>query len=104
MSNEWDPSIGADIYQLSNPPVLQCVCVRASLDVFKQTSMDDLREKSENLTGMLYCVYICKSCSILIYSAKLSCSKVKLVILTWHVPSFCTLFCCCFFDFDNSKS
>lgn len=38
---------------MSNPPVLQCVSLRASLDVFKQTNMAALREK-----GILLSTYL----------------------------------------------
>jgi kynureninase len=44
---------GAAGFQLSNPSVADLTVVRASLDVFKQTSMDELRQKSLKLTEYL---------------------------------------------------
>ena len=44
---------GAAGFQLSNPSVADTTAVRASLDVFKQTTMSDLRERSLKLTGYL---------------------------------------------------
>lgn len=44
---------GAEGFQLSNPPVLPAVCLRASLDVFKQTSLEALALKSRILTGYI---------------------------------------------------
>lgn len=53
MSNEFEPIEGAGGWQLSNPSVADMTAVRASLDVFKQTSMGELRERSLRLTGRL---------------------------------------------------
>ena len=44
---------GAAGFQLSNPPVLQCMLLKASLNVFSQTSMAELITKSRILTGYL---------------------------------------------------
>ena len=44
---------GAAGFQLSNPPVLQCMLLKASLNVFSQTSMAELTAKSRILTGYL---------------------------------------------------
>ena len=44
---------GAAGFQLSNPPVLQCMLLKASLNVFSQTSMAELTTKSRILTGYL---------------------------------------------------
>ena len=44
---------GAAGFQISNPPVLQCMLLKASLNVFSQTSMDELITKSRILTGYL---------------------------------------------------
>ena len=44
---------GAKGFQLSNPPVLGCTCLQASLQVFDQTSMQQLACKSRLLTGYL---------------------------------------------------
>jgi kynureninase len=53
MDNKFEPIPGAAGFQLSNPSVADCTAVRASLDVFKQTSMTALREKSLKLTSYL---------------------------------------------------
>ena len=44
---------GAAGFQQSNPPVLQCMLLKASLNVFSQTSMAELTAKSRILTGYL---------------------------------------------------
>jgi kynureninase len=53
MTNEFHPIPGAAGFQLSNPSVADTTAVRASLDVFKQTSMSELRDRSLKLTGYL---------------------------------------------------
>ena len=53
MSNRFEPIDGAAGFQLSNPSVADTTAVRASLDVFKQTSVQELRERSLKLTGAL---------------------------------------------------
>ena len=44
---------GAAGFQLSNPPVLQMMCLLGSLNVFKMTSMTQLTKKSRILTTYL---------------------------------------------------
>ena len=44
---------GAKGFQLSNPPVLECCCLQASLAVFEQTSLKQLVHKARLLTGYL---------------------------------------------------
>lgn len=53
MTNQFHPTPGAAGFQLSNPSVADTTALRASLDVFKQTSMAELREKSIKLTKYL---------------------------------------------------
>lgn len=53
MTNSFEPIDGAGGFQLSNPSVADTTAVRASLDVYKQTSMAALREMSLKLTGAL---------------------------------------------------
>jgi len=53
MTNHFHPIAGAAGFQLSNPSVSDLTAVRASLDIFKQTNMEALREKSMDLTGYL---------------------------------------------------
>ena len=48
-----DLQSGAKGFQLSNPPVLECMTLMASLKVFQQTSMGELTRKSRVLTGYL---------------------------------------------------
>ncbi|KAK5107399.1 hypothetical protein LTR62_001303 [Meristemomyces frigidus] len=53
MTNRFHPIPGAGGFQLSNPSVADTTALRASLDVFKQTDMSKLREKSLRLTAYL---------------------------------------------------
>lgn len=53
MANSFEPIEGAAGYQISNPSAADGTAVRASLDVFKQTSMAALREKSLRVTRYL---------------------------------------------------
>lgn len=50
---EFVPRPGAAGYQLSNPSALDLSAVVASLQVFNETSMKDLRERSLRLTAYL---------------------------------------------------
>ena len=53
MSNQFQPIPGAAGFQLSNTSVADTTAVRASLDVFKQTSIRELRERSLKVTKYL---------------------------------------------------
>ncbi|MFT4926832.1 MAG: kynureninase [Phenylobacterium sp.] len=54
MANEFHPTPTAEGWQLSNPPILSLVAIRASLDVFSQAGgIKPLREKSVKLTGYM---------------------------------------------------
>lgn len=53
MTNRFQPIPGAAGFQVSNPSVADSTAVRASLDIFKQISMSELREKSLKVTKYL---------------------------------------------------
>jgi len=53
MRDEFDPAPGAEVFQLSCPPVLSFAPVLASLEIFKEARLPRLIEKSRRLTGYL---------------------------------------------------
>ncbi|HYD19018.1 MAG TPA: kynureninase [Patescibacteria group bacterium] len=53
MGPVFQPMAGAEGWQLSNPPILALASVRVSLDIFRAAGMDNLRQKSMQLTGYL---------------------------------------------------
>jgi len=53
MGPNFEPLSGAEGWQLSNPPILQMAALRASLEIFDEAGMANLRAKSEKLTGYL---------------------------------------------------
>lgn len=53
MRKDFDALPGAEGWQLSNPPILSMAAIRASLDTFAEAGFENLRKKSEKLTGFL---------------------------------------------------
>ena len=53
MAKEFDPAPGADVFQMSNPPILSLAPVIASLDLFLEARLARLRQKSIELTSYL---------------------------------------------------
>ena len=53
MSRTFVPAQGAELWQMSNPPILALAPVIASLQMFRQVGMRPLVEKSKLLTGYL---------------------------------------------------
>lgn len=53
MGPDFDPIPGAEGWQISNPPIFQMAALRASLEIFDEATMPELRAKSELLTSYL---------------------------------------------------
>ena len=53
MGPHFQPMPGAEGWQLSNPSIMSMAPLRASLEIFAAAGMQQLREKSESLTGYL---------------------------------------------------
>ncbi len=53
MRKGFEPIPTAEGWQLSNPPILSMAAVKASLDIFTQAGMKNIKAKSNKLTGYL---------------------------------------------------
>jgi kynureninase len=53
MGPDFDPLPGAEGWQLSNPPIFQLAALRASLEIFDEAGIGNLRVASVELTGHL---------------------------------------------------
>jgi kynureninase len=53
MGPDFHPMTGAEGWQISNPSILTMAALRASMDIFEQAGMENLRAKSISLTGYL---------------------------------------------------
>lgn len=53
MHHDFQPIPTVESWQLSNPPILQLAALRASLDAFAEAKIENLRAKSELMTGYL---------------------------------------------------
>ena len=53
MRDSFDPIPGVEGWQLSNPPILSMAAVKASLEIFEEAGMANLRKKAIKLTGYL---------------------------------------------------
>ncbi|GAB5464703.1 MAG: kynureninase [Candidatus Kapaibacteriales bacterium] len=49
----FEPMEGAGAWQQSNPAILPMASLKASLDIFDEAGIDNLREKSKSMTGFL---------------------------------------------------
>jgi len=53
MRDAFEPIEGVQAWQLSNPPILSMAAIWASLNIFKEAGMENLRKKAIDLTGYL---------------------------------------------------
>ncbi len=65
MGPQFQPTPGADGWQLSNPPILALAPLRVSLELFAEAGMDRLRTKSEKLTAHLEALIAARCADIL---------------------------------------
>lgn len=53
MQREFDPMLGAQGWQNSNPAILPLACLKSSLDIFSQAGIYNLREKAKHISSYL---------------------------------------------------
>ena len=53
MAKSFTPAAGAELWQMSNPPILALAPVAGSLQIFQEAGLAAIREKSEKLTGFM---------------------------------------------------
>lgn len=53
MRDGFDPIAGVESWQLSNPPILSMAAIKASLEIFQEAGIKNLRKKADSLTGYL---------------------------------------------------
>ena len=53
MRDDFDPIVGVESWQLSNPPILSMAAIWASLKIFKEAGISNLRKKAINLTSYM---------------------------------------------------
>ncbi len=53
MRDAFDPIYGVEAWQLSNPPILSMAAIKASLEIYEEAGIYNLRKKSIALTGYL---------------------------------------------------
>lgn len=56
MRDGFDPIAGVESWQLSNPPILSMAAIKASLEIFEEAGISNLRKKAISLTG--YCEFV----------------------------------------------
>ena len=53
MGPDFDPIPTVEAWQLSNPPIFQLAALRASMDIYDEAGIDNLRKRGDHLTGYL---------------------------------------------------
>ena len=51
MRDDFEPIYGVEAWQLSNPPILSLAAIKASLELFEEAGIENLRNKSIKLTA-----------------------------------------------------